>query len=99
MGSWVVVAPVAVFPLCDDYAVTGEELDTLFSLAMETEGVLGSRMTGAGFGGSTVSLVHKDAFARFEAHIRQGYFDKFSYYPDVFAAKPGDGTGLLEATW
>ncbi len=85
--------------LRDDYAVTGEELDTLFSLAMETEGVLGSRMTGAGFGGSTVSLVHKDAFARFEAHIRQGYFDKFSYYPDVFAAKPGDGTGLLEATW
>ena len=46
--------------LRDDYEVTGIELDTLVELAWETEGVIGARMTGAGFGGCTVSIVKED---------------------------------------
>ncbi len=82
--------------LRDDFEVTGAELDTLVSLAQELPGVLGSRMTGAGFGGSTVSLVQGSALEAFADHIRNGYYDRFGYYPDVFAAKPGGGAGLLE---
>ena len=46
--------------LRDDYEVTGIELDTLAETAWEQPGVIGSRMTGAGFGGCTVSIVEDD---------------------------------------
>lgn len=82
--------------LRDDFEVTGAELDTLVSLAQELDGVLGSRMTGAGFGGSTVSLVRGAALETFAEHLRKNYYERFGYYPDVFAAKPENGAGLLE---
>ena len=61
--------------LRDDYEVTGIELDTLVEEAWKCPGVIGSRMTGAGFGGCTVSIVENDAIDNFieksERHIRR----------------------------
>lgn len=53
------------------YEVTGDELDALVEEAQRIPGTLGSRMTGAGFGGCTVSLVHEDAVERFIAEVGQ----------------------------
>lgn len=82
--------------LRDDFEVTGKELDTLVSLALNTSGVLGSRMTGAGFGGCTVSIVRNNILEAFENNIKNGYYDAFSYYPDVYIAKSSNGAGLWE---
>ena len=55
--------------LRDDYEVTGRELDTLVEEARKIKGVLGSRMTGAGFGGCTVSLVKEEVVDIFEGEL------------------------------
>ena len=64
------------FSLRDDYDVTGKELDTLAEIAWKIPGVIGSRMTGAGFGGSTVSLVKNDAIENFKKTVSEGYTKK-----------------------
>ena len=58
----------------DDYEISCRELDILVELAWDVEGVLGSRMTGGGFGGCTVSMVRADAVERFRASVAAGYF-------------------------
>jgi galactokinase len=77
--------------LRDDYEVTGTELDTLVEEARKVEGVLGSRMTGAGFGGCTVSLVHKDAIDRFITEVGSAYHAKTGLKPDFYLGEVGDG--------
>ncbi len=77
--------------LRDDYEVTGTELDTLVEEARKVEGVLGSRMTGAGFGGCTVSLVHKDAINRFITEVGSAYHAKTGLKPDFYLGEVGDG--------
>lgn len=57
--------------LRDDYEVSSPELDILVSAAREVEGVVGSRLTGAGFGGCTVTLLRKDAVERAIKHIKK----------------------------
>ncbi|XP_062507610.1 galactokinase-like [Corticium candelabrum] len=59
--------------LRDDYEVSCKELDRLVALAQEVPGVYGSRMTGAGFGGCTVTLVQRDALKAAKEHIQAGY--------------------------
>jgi galactokinase len=81
--------------LRDDYEVTGMELDTLVEEARKVEGVLGSRMTGAGFGGCTVSLVHKDAINRFITEVGAGYYAKTGLQPDFYVGEVGDGARKL----
>ena len=81
--------------LRDDYEVTGAELDTLVEEARKVEGVLGSRMTGAGFGGCTVSLVHKDAIKRFITEVGAGYHSKTGLKPDFYMGEVGDGARKL----
>jgi galactokinase len=81
--------------LRDDYEVTGTELDTLVEEARKLEGVLGSRMTGAGFGGCTVSLVHKDAINRFITEVGAAYHAKTGLKPDFYVGKVGDGARRL----
>ena len=78
--------------LRDDYEVTGIELDTLVELAWNEDGVLGSRMTGAGFGGCTVSLVKKDKVEDFIENVGKGYKEKIGYDASFYIANIGEGT-------
>lgn len=77
--------------LRDQYEVTGVELDTLVEEARKIEGVIGSRMTGAGFGGCTVSLIHKDAIDVFKTRVASGYKARTGLTPDFYVAEVGDG--------
>jgi len=78
--------------LRDDYEVTGIELDTLVSLAWSQEGTLGSRMTGAGFGGCTISLVKKDNVENFIKVVGEEYKNKIGYEASFYIAEIGNGT-------
>jgi galactokinase len=82
--------------LRDDYEVTGKELDTLVEEARKIPGVLGSRMTGAGFGGCTVSLVHEDSVNEFIEQVAIGYLEKTGLKAEFYVAEVGDGTKRLE---
>ncbi|XP_054286936.1 galactokinase-like [Macrosteles quadrilineatus] len=75
-----------------DYAVSCPELDELVAAAREVEGVLGSRMTGGGFGGCTVTLVHKDALESLKANIET----KYSSTPTFYTAVPSHGARLVD---
>ncbi len=77
--------------LRDDYAVTGIELDTLVDEARKIDGTLGSRMTGAGFGGCTVSLVKDDAVENFIEKVGAAYTKKIGYAPSFYRFGIGDG--------
>ncbi len=77
--------------LRDLYEVTGIELDTLVEEARKIDGVIGSRMTGAGFGGSTVSIVREDALDDFVEKVTQNYTVKIGYCPTVLIDDIGDG--------
>ncbi|MFZ5965780.1 MAG: galactokinase [Bacillota bacterium] len=76
--------------LRDDYEVTGVELDTLVSAAWEN-GAIGSRMTGAGFGGCTVSLVQNENIEMFIEKVGKIYEDRIGYKADFYVASIGDG--------
>lgn len=78
--------------LREDYEVTGIELDTLVDLANNQKGTLGSRMTGAGFGGCTVSLVKNEAIDDFIKNVGQEYKNIIGYDASFYIAKTGDGT-------
>ena len=78
--------------LRDDYEVTGKELDTLVEAAWEQEGVIGSRMTGAGFGGCTVSIVKEDAVDAFVKNVGGIYNREIGYGADFYVVEIGDGT-------
>ncbi|MEE3419886.1 MAG: galactokinase [Lachnospiraceae bacterium] len=77
--------------LKNDYEVSCPELDTLVGAAQEVPGVLGSRMTGAGLGGCTVSLVEESAIEAFEEHVTSVYEETYHMTPDFFIATAGDG--------
>lgn len=77
--------------LKNDYEVTGIELDTLVDEALKVEGVIGSRMTGAGFGGCTVSIVKEEAIDKFTKEVISGYKEKIGYEPTIYIAGVGDG--------
>ena len=78
--------------LRDDYEVTGKELDTLVDLASKQEGTVGSRMTGAGFGGCTVSIVKKPMVDKFIENVGKEYKEKTGYDADFYVANIGPGT-------
>lgn len=81
--------------LRDDYEVTGIELDTLVENAWEQEGVIGSRMTGAGFGGCTVSIVKTDCVDKFIENVGKAYLKKIGYAADFYVVEIGDGGRVL----
>lgn len=83
------------FSLRDDYDVTGRELDTLAEIAWSLPGVIGSRMTGAGFGGSTVSLVKNDAIETFRERVSAVYTERIGYAPSFYVASIAEGTHRL----
>ena len=82
--------------LRDDYEVTGIELDTLVEEAWKVEGVIGSRMTGAGFGGCTVSLVKDEAIDGFIKQVGDAYLEKIGYKADFYVVEVGDGPCMLQ---
>ena len=75
----------------DDYEVTGIELDTLVEEAWKVDGVIGSRMTGAGFGGCTVSIVKDEAIDTFIEKVGEAYLKKIGYAADFYVVEIGDG--------
>ncbi len=77
--------------LRDLYEVTGMELDVLVEEALKIEGVAGSRMTGAGFGGCTVSIVREDAVERFIERVGKGYQTRTGLSPSFYISEVGDG--------
>ena len=81
--------------LRDDYEVTGPELDTLAELAWQQDGVLGSRMTGGGFAGCTVSIVRDAAIPAFEKNVGDAYTAKIGYAPSFYVANIADGACRL----
>ena len=81
--------------LRDDYEVTGLELDSLVEAAWEEEGTIGSRMTGAGFGGCTVSLVKDDMVDSFIKNVGKKYKNKTGLEATFYIANPGDGAKKL----
>ncbi|WP_175073769.1 galactokinase [Terribacillus sp. AE2B 122] len=81
--------------LRDDYEVTGQELDTIVEAAWAQDGVLGARMTGAGFGGCAIALVEKDKADAVQAGIQQHYKEKIGYEATFYTATIGDGAKEL----
>lgn len=77
--------------LRDDYEVTGIELDTLVNEAAKQEGCIGARMTGAGFGGCAIALVHKDFIDDFIEKVGNAYKKVVGYDGGFFACSSGDG--------
>jgi galactokinase len=81
--------------LRDLYEVSCPELDWLVKRASETEGVYGSRLTGAGFGGCTVTLIEEEAIPAYHEHILQ-YERIFGFKPEVYVCRPSAGARIVE---
>jgi galactokinase len=77
--------------LRDDYEVSSKELDLLVELARQQPGVLGARMTGAGFGGCTVSLVRSDTAEAFVEAVRNGYEQALGLRAETYVCRASDG--------
>lgn len=82
--------------LRDDYEVTGVELDTLVATAQEQPGVLGARMTGAGFGGCAIALVHNSEWDNFVNNVKSAYEEVIGYETDIYRASIDDGARKLK---
>ena len=82
--------------LRDDYEVTGPQLDALAEAAWNVDGVIGSRMTGGGFGGCTVSLVRDEAIPTFIEQVGKEYTEKTGLKADFYIAEIGDGAHRVE---
>lgn len=82
--------------LRDDYEVSCKELDTLVEIALKTEGVYGARMTGGGFGGSTVNLVMREAIERFQEKVFKEYKAATQIEPSINVIEASDGVKELK---
>ena len=82
--------------LRDDYEVTGIELDTLVAESRKIPGVIGSRMTGAGFGGCTVSLVKDEAVDQMISEVGPKYKEITGLNADFYVAEIGNGAGRIQ---
>jgi len=82
--------------LKDDYEVTGMELDTLVYEGRKLPGVIGTRMTGAGFGGCTISIVRNDDSEKFMTTLSKVYQKKTGMVPDFYQPEIGNGAGRIE---
>ena len=82
--------------LRDDYAVSCDEVDLLVDLAWNCEGVIGSRITGGGFGGCTVSIVKEHNIPTFVETITKEYKEQTGLHAEIYIADIGDGAKILE---
>jgi galactokinase len=81
--------------LRDNYEVSCQELDTMVRLASEAPGCLGARMTGAGFGGCTVNLVHAQAAEAFALRVSERYARTTGRTPTVYICEASAGAGEI----
>ncbi|GBU10690.1 galactokinase [Erysipelotrichaceae bacterium] len=81
--------------LKDDYEVTGSELDLIVQAAQKQAGVLGARMTGAGFGGCAIALIEQAAADTIKEAVQQAYFSAFGYNPTFYESKIVSGTAVI----
>jgi galactokinase len=81
--------------LRDDYQVSCQELNAMVEAAWQVEGVYGSRLTGAGFGGCTVSLVAGEAVERFRAHVAAEYQAAIGVEPQIYVCAVEEGVGQI----
>lgn len=81
--------------LRDDYEVTGEHLDAMVEISRERPGVLGSRMTGAGFGGCTVTLLRADALEAFLSEVPARYQERTGLEPVLYPVAPASGAEIV----
>ena len=84
------------YSLCHDYEVTGKELDALVEAAWEAPGIVGARMTGAGFGGCSLAIVKKDAAEAFTEYVGKKYVAAIGYEASFYIASIGDGPARIE---
>jgi galactokinase len=77
--------------LRDDYEVSCRELDLLVEIAADCQGVFGARMTGGGFGGSTVNLVRREFLNEFAEKVSLEYRNQTQIETDIYASNPADG--------
>jgi len=82
--------------LRNDFEVSSPELDALVEAQRAVPGVMGARLTGAGFGGCTVSLVRTDAITEFCESVSQSYADSFGHTPKIFVSLPERGARVFE---
>ncbi|WP_175990195.1 galactokinase [Bacillus sp. Marseille-Q1617] len=82
--------------LRDDYEVTGKELDALVEAAWNQPGVVGARMTGAGFGGCAIAIVENEYVERFIAEVGKEYKEEIGYEAAFYTADIGDGAKELD---
>jgi galactokinase len=86
--------------LRDDYEVSSPELDAVVEIATglgESKGMMGCRMTGAGFGGCTVSLVRTESVHSLTRRIQEDYEEKMDSQPTIFATRPAAGARVLKS--
>lgn len=81
--------------LQQDYEVTGIELDTIVQVAWDQPGVVGARMTGAGFGGCAIAIVEKGQVDNFKVNVNHSYRSKIGYEATFYTASIGDGAREL----
>ena len=81
--------------LRDKYEVSCPELDLMVEIAGSVSGCIGSRMTGAGFGGCTVNLVEQEVVRQFMEKIREGYLRRTGIEPEIYTSEPCDGAGVV----
>jgi galactokinase len=81
--------------LRDDYEVSCQELDVMTNLANNVDGCIGARMTGGGFGGCTINLVHAGQIERFAAQMREGYLHVTGIVPEIYSCAAADGAGEI----
>ena len=81
--------------LRDDYETSCPEVDVLVDEAWKIPGVIGSRITGGGFGGCTVSIVKDEAIDQFKANLTKAYEEKVGKTPEFYVVSIGDGPSRL----
>lgn len=81
--------------LRDDYEVSCKELDVMVEIAATCEGVLGARMTGGGFGGSSVNLVRRDNLDEFKEKVAAEYRQRTQIETHIYVSRPADGAGEI----
>jgi galactokinase len=82
--------------LRDDYEVSCPELDVMVEIAVAQEGVYGSRMTGGGFGGCTISLVKDEFVSRAQRAIAEGYESRTGRRPEIYVCSAAEGVGIAD---